>query len=89
MTVHTYGKLKLLTLTQRTSSKGTEYLMGILNGLSVVAFRGEDNQWGQNWDVYIQERQQPQRDAQGTGQQRPSRRSQAAADLFQRPLDRR
>ena len=88
MSQHTYCKLKLLTLTQRTSSKGTEYLMGILNGLSVIAFRGEPNEWGQTWDVYIQERQQPQMGAKDTGEQRPGRRSQAAADLFQRPLDR-
>ena len=89
MTIQTHGKLKLLTLTQRTSSKGSQYMMGILNGLSVVAFPGEPNEWGPTWDVYIQERQQPQNASQARGQQRPGPRSQAAADLFQRPLDRR
>jgi len=31
MTIQTHGNLKLMTLTQRTSSKGTTYMMGILN----------------------------------------------------------
>jgi|tagenome__1003787_1003787.scaffolds.fasta_scaffold19676724_2 hypothetical protein len=89
MTIATHGKLKLMTLTQRTSSKGNVYMMGILNGLSVIAFPGEPNEWGDTWDIYIQERpQKPQGGAQGHGQQRPSPRSQAAADLFNRPLDR-
>jgi hypothetical protein len=61
-----------------------------LNGLSVIAFPGEPNEWGEVWDIYLQERQpQPQKASQDNGQRRPSRRSQAAADLFQRPLDRR
>jgi hypothetical protein len=53
MTIATHGKLKLMTLTQRTSSKGNVYMMEILNGLSVIAFRGEDNEWGETWDIYI------------------------------------
>lgn len=81
MTVHTHGKLLLMTLTERTSSRGTQYLQGILNGLSVVAFQGEPNQWGPTWNVFISERQQPQ-------QQPPRKPSAAALDLFQRPLDR-
>jgi hypothetical protein len=86
MTTHTYGKLKLLTLTERTSGRGTVYLQGILNGLSVVAFRGEETQWGPTWDVFVSERQQ--KPPQSCGQQRPSQRDQQAVDLFQRPLDR-
>lgn len=88
--MQTHGKLKLMTLTQRTSGRGTTYLMGILNGLSVVAFPGEDNEWGPTWEVFIQERQQKpqQRGTEPFGAQRPSRRDQQAMDLFQRPLDR-
>jgi hypothetical protein len=89
MTQHTYGKLKLMTLTQRTSPKGNQYMLGILNGLSVIVFPGEDNEWGKTWDVYLQKRQPSQKPTQGHDQRRPSGRSQAAADLFQRPLDRR
>ena len=54
----------------------------ILNGLSVVAFRGEETQWGPTWDVFVSERQQ-------TSQQTQRKPSQAALDLFQKPLDRR
>jgi hypothetical protein len=90
MTITTTGKLKLLTLTQRTSAKGTPYLQGILNGLAVVAFRGETTEWGPTWDIYVQERQQkPVQQPQHLGKQRPSKRDQDAVDLFQRPLDRR
>jgi hypothetical protein len=82
-------KLKLLTLTQRVSAKGTPYLQGILGGLSVVGFQGKDNEWGPTWDLFISERpQKPQGGAQGHGQQRPSRIDQDAVDLFQRPLSR-
>jgi hypothetical protein len=86
MTVVTTGKLLLMTLTQRVSSKGNEYMQGILGGLNVVAFRGEPSEWGETWNVYLQER--APKPVQGHGQQRPSARSQAAADLFNRPLDR-
>src|SRR4051794_28390657 len=73
VTQHTHGKLLLMTLTQRTSSKGNPYMVGILNGLSVIGFRGEDNEWGETWNVYLQERQpQPQMTAQDSGQRRPS-----------------
>jgi hypothetical protein len=83
----TTTKIKLLTLTQRVSGKGTIYLQGVLGGLSVVGFKGKETEWGETWDLFISERQQkPQ---QGHGQQHPSPRSQAAADLFNRPLDRR
>ena len=89
MTVHTHGKLLLMTLTERTSARGTVYLQGILNGLAVVAFQGEPNQWGPTWNVFVQDRQQrPQAHAQHSGQQRPSRVDQDAVDLFQRPLQR-
>lgn len=88
MTIATHGsKLKLMTLTERTSSKGTRYFTGILGGLSVIGFHTGQNEWGETWDVFLQERQQKAQ--QGHGQQRPSRTEQAAADLFQRPLDRR
>jgi hypothetical protein len=43
MTQHTYGKLKLMSLTIKKSSKGTDYLQGYLGNLSVVAFRGKPN----------------------------------------------
>jgi hypothetical protein len=67
-------------------SKSNTYMMGILNGLSVIAFPGEDNDWGPTWDIYVQER--PQKAIQSGKPQRP-RRDQERVDLFQRPLDRR
>jgi hypothetical protein len=82
----TTTKIKLLTLTHRRSAKGTEYLQGILGGLSVVGFKGKETEWGETWDIFVSERQQkPQ---QSHGQQRPSRVDQDAVDLFQRPLSR-
>lgn len=89
--MHQQAKLKIMTLTERTSGRGNIYLQGILNGLSVIAFRGEPNQWGETWDVYLAERSQKavQASGQQSGERHPSKRSQAAADLFQRPLDRR
>jgi hypothetical protein len=85
------GKLKLMTLTQRRSAKGTEYLTGVLGNVSVVAFKGKATEWGETWDLFLSERQQkpPQASGQQSGERHPSRRSQAAVDLFQRPLDRR
>jgi hypothetical protein len=85
--VHQHGKLKIMTLTERRSAKGNTYLQGVLNGLSVIAFRGETTEWGPTWDVYVSERQQ--KPTQGNGKPRPSQRAQDAVDLFQRPLDRR
>jgi hypothetical protein len=88
MTVAT-TKLKLLTLTQRRSAKGTEYLQGILGGLSVVGFKGKTTEWGETWDLFISERpQKSPAPTQHSGQQRPSRVDQDAVDLFQRPLQR-
>jgi hypothetical protein len=83
-------KIKLMTLTQRQSSKGTSYLYGFLGDTEVIAFKGSGNQWGETWDIYIQERSQKaqQKPAEHFGQQRPSKRDQDALDLFQRPLQR-
>jgi hypothetical protein len=39
MTQHTYGKLKLMSLTIKKSSKGTDYLQGYLGNLS-EGFKG-------------------------------------------------
>jgi hypothetical protein len=86
MTIATHGKLKLMQLTERVSSKGTRYFTGLLGGLNVIAFSAGENEWGEVWDVFLQER--APKPVQGHGQQRPSPRSQAAADLFNRPLDR-
>ena len=58
MTVVTHGKLKLMQLTERTSAKGTRYLTGILGRLSVIGFHTDQNEWGETWDVFLQERQQ-------------------------------
>jgi hypothetical protein len=88
MTTVTTGKLLLMTLTQRVSGKGNEYMQGILGGLNVIAFKGEPTEWGQTWNVYLQERAPKPVQSHGHGQQHPSPRSQAAADLFNRPLDR-
>jgi hypothetical protein len=79
-------KLKLTTLTERQSAKGTTYLYGYLGDTEVIAFKGKPNAWGPTWDIFVQER------AQRTAG-RPANGSNAAggtstADLFQRPLER-
>jgi hypothetical protein len=40
------ARVHLLTLSERTSAKGNEYLSGWLGRASVVAFRGEPDKWG-------------------------------------------
>jgi hypothetical protein len=85
MTQHTYGKLKLMSLTIKRSSKGTDYLQGYLGNLSVIAFRGKPNQWGETWDIFLQEKQPQQgQKPRSDYRQRPS---QEAIELFQRALD--
>jgi hypothetical protein len=92
---HTYGKLKLMSLTIKHSQKGTEYLQGFLGNLSVIAFKGEPNQWGETWDIFLQERQPQQGQKKADSQPRSDYRqerdrvSKDAMELFQRPLDRR
>jgi hypothetical protein len=89
MQQQTRPKTKLMTLTQKTSAKGTVYLFGWLGDAEVIAFQGDDSQWGPQWHVFVQEKApKPQAHAQGHGQQRPTQREQSVADLFQRPLNR-
>lgn len=83
----TRHKTKLMTLTCRRSAKGVEYLYGFLGETEVIAFKGDPNAWGDTWNLFIQER--APKAPQGHGTPRHSQRDQAAADLFQRPLDRR
>jgi hypothetical protein len=95
MSQHTHGKLKIMTLTVKRSAKGTEYLSGYLNNLSVIAFKGEPTEWGETWDVFVQERQPKgqqagkfQRQDQRSDQRRDLDMERAAVDMFNRPLDR-
>lgn len=81
---NTTPMLKLTTLTCKTSARGTEYLQGILGGLNIVAFKGKTTQWGETWDVFIQERA-------STTVSRPhsapnGRPDQTTRDLFTPPL---
>jgi hypothetical protein len=50
------AKVKLLTLTERLSRKGTRYMTGILGHATVIAFPRDENDYGQEWTVYLQER---------------------------------
>jgi hypothetical protein len=59
----TTTEVKLLTLTQRRSARGTEYLQDGLGGLSVVGFRGKPTEWGETWELFVSERSQKARTA--------------------------
>ena len=52
---HTQGaRVRLMTLSERTSGKGNAYLSGWLGKASVVAFRGEPDKFGnETWDVIV------------------------------------
>jgi hypothetical protein len=51
------GRVLLMTLSQRTSAKGTEYLSGWLGKARVVAFRSkEPDKYGNpQWDLFVGE----------------------------------
>jgi hypothetical protein len=59
-----------MTLSERTSARGTTYLAGWLGKAKVVAFRGKgpDKFGNPTWDVFVAEPQQLREQRAGPGQ---------------------
>jgi len=56
-------RVKLCTLSIRTSSKGNDYLSGYLGKAKVIGFRGEPDKYGSDtWDIFVSE-PEPRQDA--------------------------
>ena len=95
-----YGpKVRLATVRERTSASGNRYFSGFLGDASVLMFRDSDadNEWGEAWAVYVQERKKRQNgNGQGASQQRrnsntvapekPSERAKRTAQEMHRPI---
>lgn len=69
------ARVHLMTLSVRTSGKGTEYLSGYLGKARVVGFMGEPDKYGNlTWNIYVSE---PESRAEERPDASPPRRDQA------------